>query len=131
MICPSQVMWCPCCGMGSVAVADDDTTFLLAAPKCIFGAAIFIGPCGACGAIYRCGAPVSTIPVYTSGSEVPTRFTRWILLVWVGLKRLILIKHFLFIFIIFSAAPPPIIPPLQPPLSSLSYSPWPMWVCSW
>ena len=51
MICPSQGMSWPCCGMGSISVADDDTTFLLTVPTCIFGAAVFIGPCGACGAI--------------------------------------------------------------------------------
>ena len=72
IICPSQGMLWPCCGMGSVDVADDDTTGPLAVPTCIFGAAVFIGPCGAWGAKYRCDVPVSAIPVYTFGSEVPT-----------------------------------------------------------
>ena len=58
--------------MGSVDVADDDTTGTLAVPTCIFGDAVFIGPCGAWGAKYRCDVPVSAIPVYTFGSEVPT-----------------------------------------------------------
>ena len=72
MICPLQGMSWPCCGMGSVAVADNNTIFPLAVPTCIFGAAVLIGPCGACGAIYRCDAPVSTITVNTFGSEVST-----------------------------------------------------------
>ena len=72
MICPSQGMLWPCYGMGSVVVADDYTTCPLAVPTCIFGAAVFIGPCGACGAIYRCDTHVYAIPVYTFGSEVPT-----------------------------------------------------------
>ena len=72
MICPSQGMSWPCCGMGSVSVADDDTTFPLAVPTCIFGAAVFLFPYGACGAIYSCDAPVSAIHVCTFGSEVPT-----------------------------------------------------------
>ena len=58
--------------MGSVDVAENDTTCLLAVPTCISVAAVFIGTCGACGAIYRCDAPVSAIPVYSFGSEVPT-----------------------------------------------------------
>ena len=44
MICPSHGMSWPCCGMGSVAVYDNNTTCLLAVPKCIFGAAVLIGP---------------------------------------------------------------------------------------
>ena len=72
MICPSQGILWPCCGMGSIAVADDNTTCPLTVPTCIFGAAVFIGPCGACGAIYRCDTPVSAITVYTFVSEVPT-----------------------------------------------------------
>ena len=72
MICLSQGMSWPCCGMGSVSVVDDDTTCLLTVPKCIFGATMYIGPCGACGTIYRCDAPVSAIHVYTFGSEGPT-----------------------------------------------------------
>ena len=58
--------------MGSVAVDDDYTTFPLAVTTCIFGATVFIGPWCASGVIYRCDAPVSTFPVYTFGSEVPT-----------------------------------------------------------
>ena len=72
MVFPSQGMLWPCCSIGSVAVDDDDTTFPLAVPTCIFGAAVIIGPCGACGEIYRCEAHVSAIPVYTFGSELPT-----------------------------------------------------------
>ena len=72
MICPPQGMSWPCCGMGRFAVADDDTTCPLAVPTCIFGAAVFIGPCGACGVIYRCDAHVSAIHVYTFVSEVTT-----------------------------------------------------------
>ena len=60
----------PCCGMGNFAVADNETTCPSAVPTCIFGTTVFIGLCGACGAIYRCDAPVSAIPVYTFGSEV-------------------------------------------------------------
>ena len=80
MICPSQGMSWTCCGMGSVTIADDGTTCPLALPTCIFGAVVFIGPCGACGAIYEYDAPVSAIPVYNFGSEVPTLFVRWLLL---------------------------------------------------
>ena len=58
--------------MGNISVADDETTCRLAVPTCIFGAARFIGTCGACGEIYRCDAPVSAIHVYTFRSEVPT-----------------------------------------------------------
>ena len=58
--------------MGSVTVADDYTTCTLAVLTYIFGAAVFIGPCGACGAIYRCDTPVSAITVYIFGSEAPT-----------------------------------------------------------
>ena len=72
MIFPPQGTSWPCCGMGSVVVADDYTTCPLAVPTCIFGAVVFIGPCRACGAIYRHDTHVSAIPVYTFGSEVPT-----------------------------------------------------------
>ena len=72
MICPSQGMSWPCCSMSSVAVADDATTFPLAVPTRIFGAAVFIGLCGACGDIYWCDTPVSAIPVCIFGSEFPT-----------------------------------------------------------
>ena len=72
MICASQGMSWTYCGMGIVAVADNDTTCLLVVLTFIFGAAVFIGPCGACGTIYRCDASVSAIPVCTSGIEVPT-----------------------------------------------------------
>ena len=65
------MLW-PCCGIGSVAVAGKDTTCPLEVHMCIFGATVFIGPCGACGAIYKYDAPVSAIPVYNFGSEVPT-----------------------------------------------------------
>ena len=58
--------------MGSVTVADDYTTCTLAVLTYIFDAAVFIGPCGACGEIYRCEAHVSAIPVYTFGCEAPT-----------------------------------------------------------
>ena len=51
MICASQGMSWTYCGMGIVAVVDDDTTCPLAVPTCIFGAAVFIGPCGSCGEI--------------------------------------------------------------------------------
>ena len=69
---PSQGMPWPCCGRGSVAVAYEETTCTFAVPTCIFSAAVFIGPYGACGAIYRSDAPVSAIHVYTFGSEVRT-----------------------------------------------------------
>ena len=72
IICPSQGMLCPCCGMGSVSFAGDETTCPLAVPTFIFGSAVFIVPCGACDAINMCDTPVSAIPVYTFGSEVPT-----------------------------------------------------------
>ena len=72
MICPSQGMSWHCCVMGSIDVADNDTTCPFSVTTCIFGAAVFIGPCGACGAIYKCDLPVPKIPVYTCGSEVPT-----------------------------------------------------------
>ena len=72
MVFPSQGMLWPCCSIGSVAVDDDDTTFSLAVHTCIFGSAVFIGPCGACVAIYRCDTSVSKTPVYTFGIEVPT-----------------------------------------------------------
>ena len=72
MICPLQGIQWPCFGIGIITVADDDTTCPLAVPTCIFGATVFIGPCGACGAIYRCDVPVYAIPVYTFVSEVPT-----------------------------------------------------------
>ena len=72
MICQSHVMPWPCCGIGIISVSDNDTTSPLAVPMCIYGASVVIGPCGACGAIYRYDAPVSAIPVYTFGSEVPT-----------------------------------------------------------
>ena len=58
----------PCCGMGSVAVADDETSCPLAVPTCIFGDAVFIRTCGACGAIYRFDARVSAISVYCTTS---------------------------------------------------------------
>ena len=93
-------------GMGSVAIADDDTTCPLAVLTCIFGATVLIGPCGAYGEIYRCDAPVSVIPVYTFGIEVPTCFDRWLLLFWVGLKRLIFIKHFYLALLYFPLPPP-------------------------
>ena len=72
MICQSHVMPWPCCGIGIISVSDNDTTSPLAVPMCIYGASVVIGPCGACGAIYRCDAPISTTTVYTFGSEVPT-----------------------------------------------------------
>ena len=48
MICPSQGMSWPCCSMGSIAVADDDTTCTLAVttfvlvPLCLLDHAVLV-----------------------------------------------------------------------------------------
>ena len=64
MMCPSHGMSLPHWGIGSVAVAVDDTTRPLEVDTCSFIAEDLGGPWGACVAIYRCEAPVSEIPVW-------------------------------------------------------------------
>ena len=51
------------CGIGSVAFAADVFTCPFAVPTLVLVALVYSGPCGAFGAIYRCVAPESTIPV--------------------------------------------------------------------
>ena len=55
------------CGIGSVVFAAYVATFHFSVPTLILVALVSSGPCGAFGAIYRCVAPESTIPV-CSGS---------------------------------------------------------------
>ena len=51
------------CGIGSVAFAADVATCTFAVSTLILVALVSSDPCGALGAIYRCIAPESTIPV--------------------------------------------------------------------
>ena len=51
------------CGIGSVAVADDRSICPVVVPTLIFGALVLGGPYRAVGAMYRCVAPESTMPV--------------------------------------------------------------------
>ena len=53
----------PNCGIGSVDFSADVATCPFAVPTLILVALVSSGPCGAFGAIYRCVAPESTIPV--------------------------------------------------------------------
>ena len=57
------------CGIGSVAFATDVATCSFSVPTLILFALVSSGLCGAFGAIYRCVAPESTIPV-CSGSRL-------------------------------------------------------------
>ena len=51
------------CGIGSVAFAADVSTCPFDVPTLVLVSLVSSDPCGAFGAIYRCVAPESTIPV--------------------------------------------------------------------
>ena len=55
------------CGIGRVAFAADDSTCPLDVPTLIVSTLVSSGPCGAVGAMYRCVAHESTIPVCCCG----------------------------------------------------------------
>ena len=54
---------CASCGIGSDAVAEEDSTWPIAAPTYICGVVASRSPCRAEGAMYICVAPESTILV--------------------------------------------------------------------
>ena len=54
-------------GIGRVDFATDVATFPLDVPTLIVSVLVYSGPCGGVGAMYRCVAPESKIPVYCCG----------------------------------------------------------------
>ena len=72
------------CGIGGVAFAVDVATFTFDVPTIILLALVFIGTCGVFGAIYRCVAPESTIPVYSGRRLLFSPADIYVL--WVGLQ---------------------------------------------
>ena len=73
------------CGIGRVSFSADVATCPLAVPTLIVVALVSSGPCGAFGAMYRCVATESIIPVCCCGSIFLFSSYSLGIYVWVGL----------------------------------------------
>ena len=75
------------CGICSVEFAADNATCPFAVPTLNLVALVSSGPCGSFGAIYRCVAPESTIPVCSCSRLFSFSSVRLGIYVWrVGLQ---------------------------------------------
>ena len=74
------------CGIGRVDFAADVSTCPLDVLTLILSALVSSGPCGTVGAMYRCVAPESTIPVCCCGRIFYFSLYCVGIYVWVGLE---------------------------------------------
>ena len=74
------------CRIVRVSFAADVSTCPLAVPNLIIASLVFSVPCGAVGAMYRCVAPESTIPVCCCGRIFYFSSYCVGVYVWVGLQ---------------------------------------------